>query len=135
MARPPVEPNSDARLTITFALPPSDNNLYRAAGKGRAMTDEAKAWKILFLNALRKLKIRDLGLTPPYTLRIYLTFPDLRRRDVGNFEKLITDSIFHELQQDDTQVISLETHKFIRRGESPHIAAELFHSKRQWIIC
>ena len=73
------------------------------------MTKRAKDWK---KEALWLLKAKGKKLRTRVAVTFNLYFPDRRRRDLGNFEKLATDCIVEAgIIEDDCWTILAETRK------------------------
>jgi crossover junction endodeoxyribonuclease RusA len=94
------------RLSLPF--PVSVNNLYANGRKGRYKTDKYLAWC-----AEASIGIKDShrqGIAA-YSLAICLRRPDKRRRDLGNFEKAISDLLVaHGVIADDSGCERLTMH-------------------------
>lgn len=80
-------------LTFTLPYPPSTNALYRNVPKvGRVKTGAAKEFNFRAALALAGQKAN--GIKGPVVVTYDVgRFPDKRRRDVGNYEKALSDSL------------------------------------------
>lgn len=74
---------------LTIPYPPSTNRLWRAVNGRNIKSDEYRKWLTeagWHVNLQRPVKI-----TGAYTMRLEAQRPDLRRRDLGNLEKPVSD--------------------------------------------
>ena len=105
--------------TITLPWPPSTNNAYAVRNGRKVKTTEARAYarEIVFhvstKKAWRALK-NELRTVDRLKVSITAHYPDNRRRDLANLEKLVTDAIFTWLGVDDSQITDLR----LTRGEN-----------------
>ena len=80
------------RLTLEFSFPPSVNHYLGRRGHHTYKTAEAKAYNAevyaLVLQAHAAIK-----LDTPLAVWYQYWFPDRRKRDVANYEKVLTDSM------------------------------------------
>lgn len=97
----------DMQVFDIKAVPPSTNNLYRNAGKGRVKTERYKGW----INAagwdvaLAKPKLMQC----PVKISILINRPN-KRSDIDNRNKALIDLLVkHGVLIDDNQVESLTT--------------------------
>lgn len=83
-------------LCVDLPWPPSANhftvNSKNSNGRCRRLTDEARAYRHTVAAILRQFQYPILG---RLELRIKAYPPDRRRRDIGNLEKQISDSLQH----------------------------------------
>lgn len=95
-------------ISITIPFPPSANNLFKNAGsRGRAKTDDYKAWIEVAGWALVACKPGP-GIRGPVTLDIMCERKDKRRRDISNLIKATEDLLVrHGLIEDDSKVADL----------------------------
>lgn len=92
--------SSPVRLSLPF--PPTVNNLFanNAKGHGRHKTGTYTAWE--FRASLNVKDRHRLGISS-YALAIALRRPDKRARDLGNYEKAISDLLVkHGVIADDS---------------------------------
>lgn len=75
-------------IRIELPFPPTVNNLFKNAGKSRVKTLGYKQWLQLASYGIKDSYRRNLG---PYHISIALKRPDMRRRDIGNLEKAVSD--------------------------------------------
>lgn len=88
------------RLHLPFPL--SVNNLYANSGKGRGRHKTARyaAWLLEASLVIKDSHRQALG---PYELCIALQAPDKRARDLGNYEKAVSDLlVMHGVVKDDS---------------------------------
>ena len=99
-------------------MPVSVNSCYRSASiNGKAMTymtKKGKEYKQKIRNKIQGVEKLEGNLKE----EIYLVFPDHKRRDVGNFEKIINDAMEGICFKDDTQITELFIKKIIKSGMS-----------------
>lgn len=105
--------------SATLPWPPSTNNAYLVRNGRKVKTTEARAYArevvyhVSTKKAWRALK-NELRTTRPLKVSITAHYPDNRRRDLANLEKLVTDAIFEWLGVDDSQITDLR----LTRGEN-----------------
>lgn len=104
-------------ITVAIpGLPPSTNNAFRNAGRGRCLTREAAAWKQgvkLATLCTRQKAIQGLvevSLTF-YSERWLTKAGKPRHIDVANLEKLFVDSVFEQLGMEDSNTWKLTLQK------------------------
>lgn len=88
------------RLVLPF--PPSVNAAYANGGnkRGRHKTTQYKAWEQLAGLGIKDSHRQALG---PYSIAIALKAPDKRARDLGNYEKCVSDLLVnHGVVKDDS---------------------------------
>lgn len=91
-----------APIVLHLPFPPSVNHAYANGGKkrGRHKTAAYRLWE-----SLAGLRVKDshrLAL-PSYSLAICLRRPDRRARDLGNYEKCVSDLLVaHGIVRDDS---------------------------------
>lgn len=87
-------------IRIELPYPPSTNNLFSNGKKGRFKSAAYKAWLQLAAINIKDSHRQNLG---PYSIAICLKRPDMRRRDIGNFEKAVSDLLVaHGVVKDDS---------------------------------
>jgi len=80
-------------LTFTLPYPPSVNALYRNVPKvGRVKTKATEAFNFQAALALAGQRANGIKGTVNVTYEVG-RFPDKRRRDVGNYEKALSDAL------------------------------------------
>ena len=83
------------------------------------MTPKAKMFKEDFLASVKKqLPKNHKLLTGLLEVRYFLTFPDKRRRDVDNYNKMIFDTMNEVVYKDDSQIQKLTVSKKYVKGKS-----------------
>lgn len=75
-------------IRIELPYPPTTNNLFKNAGKSRVKTLGYKTWLQLASYSIKDSHRQNIG---PYHISIALKRPDMRRRDIGNLEKAVSD--------------------------------------------
>lgn len=88
------------RLALPF--PPSVNTAYANGGnkRGRHKTDGYRDWIMLASPQVKDAHRVGMG---PYSLSICLERPDKRQRDLGNYEKVVSDFlVLHGIVKDDS---------------------------------
>ncbi len=94
-------------MHLTAPLPPTTNNAYANVGRRRVKTAAARAYaRRVGLIAWAEAKAARLAPGPADWLAVEarVWFPDRRRRDVANCEKLLVDAICAVLGVDDSRV-------------------------------
>ena len=95
-------------MTLQLPFPPTTNNLYANAdrGRGRFPTKPYKAWRERAAVAIRRqAPVRIYGAV---IVNIQLGRPDRRPRDLDNYLKAPLDALVqHELIQDDSKIEAL----------------------------
>lgn len=88
-------------IRIELPFPPSVNSAYGNNKHGRHKTAAYKAWEALAGARIKDSHRKGYG---PYCLSICLRRPDDRRsRDLGNFEKVVSDLLVaHGVVRDDS---------------------------------
>lgn len=91
------------RIEIILPWPPSANQLYRHVGKKVLISERGRRYRIGVAEILARLGNPRLEGNLALTL---LAFPpDKRRRDAGNLEKCLADSLMKAgLFEDDSQI-------------------------------
>ena len=86
---------------LALPFPPTTNNLFVNAGKrGRVRSQAYEMWLQLAGLRIKDSHRRNFG---HYALHICLKRPDKRRRDLGNFEKAVSDLLVsHGVVKDDS---------------------------------
>lgn len=84
--------NDLERLTLEFSFPPSVNHYLGRRGHHTYKTAQAKAYNAeVYAHVLQARA--NLRLNTPLTVWYQYWFPDRRKRDVANYEKVLTDSM------------------------------------------
>lgn len=87
-------------IRIELPFPPTTNHLFKNAGKSRVKTLAYKAWLQLAAVSIKDSHRQNIG---PYSISIALKRPDMRRRDIGNLEKAVSDVLVaHGVIRDDS---------------------------------
>lgn len=87
-------------IRIELPYPPTTNTLFRNAGKSRVKTLGYRDWIKLASVSIKDSHRQGIG---PYHISIALKRPDMRRRDIGNLEKAVSDLLVsHGVIQDDS---------------------------------
>lgn len=105
-------------------LPPSVNAAYVNIRRGRALTADAKTWyanftkECLYFNNPKRYFGKDEKLFAD----VKFIFPDYRRRDSGNFTKLIYDGLVKNgILYDDSQIYQERLTKEIVKRQMGYI--------------
>lgn len=108
-------------MTASTSLPwpPSTNNAYLVRNGRKVKTTEARAYarEVVYHVSTKKdwrAVKNEVRTGTPLKVTITAHYPDNRRRDLANLEKLATDAIFEWLGVDDSQIMDLR----LRRGEN-----------------
>ena len=91
-----------AAIRLSLPFPPTVNNLYanRGARGGRYKTAAYKAWEQLAGVAIKDGHRQGIVI---YSLAVALRRPDRRARDLGNYEKALSDLLVsHGVVADDS---------------------------------
>ena len=80
------------RLTLELPFPPSVNHYLGRRGHQTYKTAKAKAYNSEVYALVLQARA-NLGLDTPLTVWYQYWFPDRRKRDVANYEKVLTDSM------------------------------------------
>lgn len=101
-----------AKLVLPF--PPSANHYYRHPTKGplagrHLISEDGRAYRTAVrLAVLQQLKAPVKTMVGRLAVTIVVNPPDLRRRDLGNMEKALNDSLQHAgVFRDDSQIDDL----------------------------
>jgi crossover junction endodeoxyribonuclease RusA len=87
-------------IRLSFPFPPSVNNLFVNVKRGRVKSASYKAWEQLAGLAVKDSHRQRIG---AYSIAICLKRPDRRVRDLGNYEKAISDALVaHGVIADDS---------------------------------
>ena len=91
-------------------FPPSVNNYLGRNGKHSYLTDKAKQFNkdiyyLVLMNNLNK------NYTTPIEIHYDIWFPDTRRRDIANYEKVLTDALVKAGVMEDDHLV----HKMVIR--------------------
>ena len=100
------------QLSLTLPLPPSLNSIYRAIGAKRGrpsrniLSAEARQWVAKALPLIYSQMFDWEMLHGDVVVEYGYVFPDKRRRDVFNYEKLLSDSLTKAgVWADDCQIV------------------------------
>lgn len=91
-------------VTFSLPMPPSVNALYKnVRGRGRAKTSRYLSW---ITEAGIELNRQHVGtIAPPYRVDYAVGRPDMRKRDVGNLEKPLSDLLVSmDVLEDDSLI-------------------------------
>ena len=89
------------KVVLHLPFPPSVNSAYANGGtkRGRHKTAQYVDWIKVASTCIKQSHRQSLG---PYSLRICLERPDKRQRDLGNYEKCVSDFlVMHDVVKDD----------------------------------
>lgn len=89
-------------IKLELPFPPSVNAAYANGGnkRGRHKTAKYIDWIKLASTKVKEGHRQGLG---PYSIQIALESPDKRHRDLGNFEKAVSDFlVMHSIVKDDS---------------------------------
>lgn len=121
---------------IVPRMPVSVNQAYAntsGAGRGRHLTPDAKGLKQV-VAALALTKARK-PLTGKLFVVISYFFPDNRRRDVTNYDKLVLDALEGIAYKDDSQIVGFfatkATTKQSRLAEGPHFMITIYEVENE----
>lgn len=79
-------------MILEFPFPPSVNHYLGRHGNRTYKTAKAKAYNQAVWDIV-KLSGADRNLNTPLLVYYFYWFPDLRKRDIANYEKVLTDSM------------------------------------------
>ena len=103
-----IQNNPQGEWKIEVPLPPSVNNAYLNARKGRVQSQKTKKWYSIAKNSIffSRSKYGDpRAISPPYLIVYELYRPDKRIRDCANYEKLLSDLLVkYEVITDDSDI-------------------------------
>lgn len=88
-------------IKLHLPFPPSVNSAYANGGnkRGRHKTEQYVGWIKEASTAVKASHRAEMG---PYSLSICLEAPDKRQRDLGNYEKCLSDFlVMHGVVKDD----------------------------------
>lgn len=97
---------------IINKAPISVNHAYGSRGKIRFLSKAGKEYKAFVTQAAKDSKIPEINHDEIHVVIVYY-FPDKRRRDVTNYEKLLLDSFTGIFYKDDCQIRSILLTKHI----------------------
>ena len=86
------KPNEAGKLIINLPFPPSVNHYLGRHGYRSYKTPKAKVFDSEVYAIVLQAKA-NLGLDKPLAVWYQYWFPDRRKRDVANYEKVLTDSM------------------------------------------
>ena len=120
------------KLVVSGTLPPSTNSLYYSDKKTgtRHLNKKAQAYKRELQWRLKEGGARDKCPPPPYSVHYHFRFPDRRRRDLGNYTKLLEDTVFEIIGHDDSLVNDEHRWRYVCRDD-PGFTMEIRHSSRE----
>lgn len=82
------------RQPFRLAWPPTDNHYYTVAGKRKILSEAGRQYK---LDAAWEMQAQSVPKVTEgevkYSVHVYCHPPDLRRRDLGNLQKALMDSL------------------------------------------
>lgn len=107
---------TDVGLRLTVPIPPSTNNAYLNAAKGRKLTPKGRRYKADVLHLANGAGAQKKEIPPPYSLTIALYFGDARRRDASNFVKVLEDALMEAIGGDDSDVQELYVTRALNRA-------------------
>lgn len=76
-----------------LAWPPTDNHYYTVAGKRKILSEAGRQYKIDAAWEMAAQRVRKDREGPKFRVRVLCCPPDLRRRDLGNLQKALMDSL------------------------------------------
>ena len=115
-------------LILELPFPPSVNHYLSRRGHRSFLTDKAKQFHDLI--ALRVYQSKSkIGLNTPLDVTYQYWFPDRRKRDIANYEKVLTDSMVRAgVMVDDHIIHRLTQVKMgIRDDGLVHVIIKPFH--------
>ena len=86
------KPNEAAKLVINLPFPPSVNHYLGSRGFHRYKTPKAKVFDSEVYAIVLQTKA-NLHYDKPLAVWYQYWFPDRRKRDIANYEKVLTDSM------------------------------------------
>ena len=112
-------------MILILSLPPTDNHIYRIAGRGMYMTKEARDWKRIagLIAKSKKIKYTEKPVIIG-EIHIYLKFD----RDTQGTTKLLFDSLEGIYYKNDSQVIQFGPVFKHKDKNSPRIEIEIIES-------
>lgn len=118
---------SDAALIIEAPIPPSSNHLYPVGRGGkRFLGKQGKQYKEFVKTKMMVEGAKKKCPDPPFSACFHFFMPDKRRRDLDNYRKVLTDSIFEYLEVDDSLIHESRDFKYLDR-RNPGVKVELRH--------
>lgn len=117
-----------APLILELPFPPSVNHYLARRGHRSFLTDKAKKFhEVIALKIYQS--ITKIGLNTPLDVTYQYWFPDRRKRDIANYEKVLTDSMVRAgVMVDDHIIHRLTQVKMgIRDDGLVHVIIKPFH--------
>jgi crossover junction endodeoxyribonuclease RusA len=108
-------------LELRLPIPPSVNAIHRAVRGRNILSKEARIW---YAESIRSIKQQAQGWCSSKRLSVSYdySFADNRRRDIGNYEKILSDSITKAgLWGDDSQIDRITLRRMHVDKEDPHV--------------
>ena len=118
------------KLKLTVPFPPSTNHYMGRNGSQAYKTSKAKAYNQLIYFDVR-LQNANLKLDIPLFVTYNFWMPDKRKRDIANYEKVLTDSLVVAGVMIDDNIIhkwQLEKMGFMKNGQVEIIIKPYQHS-------
>lgn len=110
-------------VTVLIPFPPSVNSLYRTFRGRVIMSKEGRYWYKLHLPALRR-QAPKRPLACRLHVRLEVSVPDKRRRDIDNLAKVALDCLTKaEVWMDDSQIDELHIKRLPPDPVAPAILA------------
>lgn len=100
---------------ILLGKPVSTNVVYRRHGNIMYMSKDGKDLKSSYILQVKNQWKQSI-ITGDVEIEISLFFPDMRRRDIDNWHKLLLDSMTGICYYDDSQIIKMTTTKKIDKN-------------------
>jgi crossover junction endodeoxyribonuclease RusA len=112
-------------LELTLPIPPSINEIHRAIRGRNILSKTARIW---YQESVRSIKQQAQGWFSNKRLFVCYrySFKDSRRRDIGNYEKILSDSITKAgLWKDDSQIDKLTLIRLPTNKDCPQVYIEI----------
>lgn len=120
-------------LLLTYTMdgtPPSLNNMYKNAARGRVLTDNAKAWKQrILLHILNIINTLDMDFSEhakkPLRISIQFWVAELYRSDWDGHVKMVQDCTVAAMRLDDRYVVRASVSKRLDKT-NPHFLVRVW---------
>lgn len=99
-------------------IPASKSNGYRIGGKALYKSKKVAQSEATLKSAAKIMAPIEPSISDNISVRIYLTLPTKRRRDIDNVAKSVLDSMIGIIYKDDSQVSKLYIERCYEKGIS-----------------